>query len=348
MDSLTLSLRRIGLYGLMWVAATLGLAVVLSWVLLPGYDLYGLFLPAVRDVWAGRFTYAAWPLFTNPPWALVLMLPLGLLTPPLAHGLIVAVTIVVVYRVMRGYRRMKVSFPLAVISTPLIALAWVGQLEAFSLLGAILGFEAVQQKRPWTLAGALLLLSIKPQETWLVAILLVVSARHWPWKTWASILAAIGIVAVGSSLWLGADWISRISNGPSYVGGWQNFSLWQWATVAPPWLIGLIGLVLAVGVAWGLWRSGSTRSGLALAAVGSNLLSPYLTAPHLLMTLCLGWGELFDRSRTWGLVAYSFSLLPLIRLIWPDQSLNRLDLLFPLVVFVGLIIQARSITRAPS
>ena len=93
----------------------------------------------------------------------------------------------------------------------------------------------------------------------------------------------------------------------------------------------------AAGVTlWGLRRTGLDRVGLGLAAVGSNLLSPYLTNPQLLITLCLGWGVLFDRSRRWGVVAYIASLTPLLRLTTGNQAWNQLDVIFLLLVWLGL------------
>jgi hypothetical protein len=100
----------------------------------------------------------------------------------------------------------------------------------------------------------------------------------------------------------------------------------------------LVGwLALAALTIWALRRSEVSRWGLAFGATASNLLSPYLTGPHLLMTLIFGWGQLFDRSLLWGVLAYLASLTPLLRLTTSDQSWNQWDVLFPIVVFVGLL-----------
>jgi hypothetical protein len=55
------------------------------------------------------------------------------------------------------------------------------------------------------------------------------------------------------------------------------------------------------------------------------------------MTMCFGWGLLFDRSVKWGVLAYLFSLTPLLRFSSADQAWNRLDIFFPLAVFIGLV-----------
>ena len=98
-----------------------------------------------------------------------------------------------------------------------------------------------------------------------------------------------------------------------------------------------IWIAIALGTLVSLRRTGLSRLGLAVAAVSSNLLSPYLTSPHLLMSLCFGWGLLLDESIGWGTVAYLVSLTPLLRITTGNQALNQLDLIFPLVVWLGLV-----------
>jgi hypothetical protein len=46
---------------------------------------------------------------------------------------------------------------------------------------------------------------------------------------------------------------------------------------------------------------------------------------------------LFDRSLRWGVLTYAVSLTPLLRFTTGDQALNQLDLIFPAVVWVGLV-----------
>ena len=53
--------------------------------------------------------------------------------------------------------------------------------------------------------------------------------------------------------------------------------------------------------------------------------------------MSLGWGVLLDRSGRWGAVAYLTSLTPLLRFTSADQTWNRLDLVFPVVVWLGLM-----------
>ena len=324
-----------------WLGLAAGLVVlayVFSRLLAPGYDLYGLFYPAIRDVWQGQFTYARWPLFTNPPWVLLMLLPLGLFSVEMAHGLLVVSVLLALVWVMRDYRRFPGSYVLVVLSAPMFALVWLGQLEALSLLGAMLGYRAVTRRKAWQFALALLMLLAKPQETWVIILyLLIGSARRWSWRAWLQIMGTVAVIAVVSSIGLGFGWIPRIFNGPSYASGWQNFSLWQWGQFIPvPIVIG-IWIIIAGVAAYALLRAGISRSGLGLAAVASNLLSPYLTAPHLLMTLSFGWGNLVDRSWRDGLIIYFTSLTPLLRVINADQALNRLDIVFLLLVLMNLI-----------
>ncbi|GEM_PF-3223570 len=320
--------------------AAIGLAVLFSRILAPGWDLYGLFYPAIQAAWQGQFSYAKLTLFTNPPWALVLLMPLGWLPPALAHGVLVVATLIAMWWVMRDYRRFKVSYPLAVLSLPMLALVWVGQLEVFALVGTMVAYRAALRRNPWLMALGLVLLTIKPQETFLIILLLLSgSIRRWSKSDWIKMGGLFIAVALMTSSLFGFGWLARMLNGPVYASGWQNFSVWQLGESVPRIIVIGLWLLIAIGTAWALRRAGLSRLGLAIAAVGSNLLSPYLTAPHLLMTMCFSWGLLFDRSLKWGVVAYLASLTPLSRLATGNQALNRLDVIFPLMVLGGLCVQ---------
>jgi hypothetical protein len=321
------------------ILAVIGGALIFSRILPPAYDFHGVYYPAAQDVVAGRFSYATSPGYLNPPWALLLLAPLSWLGADMARGLLVSVTLAVMFWAMRDYGRFKISFPLAVISMPMLAVIWLGQVEAFALAGAVVAYRAVQQRRAWWLAIGLLLMLIKPQETWIIiGWVLISSARRWSKIDWLKIGLPVVIVVGLTSLWLGTGWITRMVGAPAeYAQQWQNFALFQPAAD----LSHGVNLILWLSVAgitfWGLRRVGLDRFGLGLAAVSSNLLSPYLTNPQLLVTLCLGWGVLFDRSRRWGVVAYLASLTPLLRFTSADQAWNQLDLIFPVVVWIGLI-----------
>ncbi|CAG0936227.1 hypothetical protein TFLX_05093 [Thermoflexales bacterium] len=316
----------------------IGLALVFSRILAPAYDFHGVYYPAIRDFMTGHFAYATSPGYLNPPWTLFLLGPLGWFSPDVARGLLVAVTLWVTLAVMRDHHPLKISYLLVVISMPMLAVMWLGQLEVFSLLGVLIGYRAVMRRQPGWLAGALLLMLIKPQETWIIMLFLLAgSVRRWTRVEWVKIFVPVILVVVVTSVWLGLDWIPRMLGASSkYAIEWQNFSIWQWRDNLPWGLVIAVWSVIALGTLWALRRVGLTHLGLAMAAVGSNLLSPYLTTPHLLLSMCLSWGLLLERSWKWGAVAYLASLTPLLRMTTGDQALNQLDVIFPLLVWSGL------------
>ena len=196
------------------------LAFVFSRILAPAWVLYGLFHPAAQAAWVGQFSYARFELLTNPPWGLMLLLPLGWLSPAMAHGVLVVITLVAMYGAMSHYRRVKISYPLAVISMPLLGLVWVGQLEVFSLVGTLIAYRTVVNRKWQLMAVGLLLMTIKPQETFVVVLLLVLGTlRHWSFREWIKIGLVFGSTAFVTSLLFGFDWLDRILRGPSYVSG---------------------------------------------------------------------------------------------------------------------------------
>lgn len=319
--------------------ALIGSAAIFSRILPPAYDFHGVYYPAAQDLAAGRFSYATSPGYLNPPWALIMLAPLSGLDVDFARGLLLAVTLAVMFWAMRDYARRKISFPLAAISLPLLAVVWLGQIEVFALAGAVVAYRAVQQRRAWWLAIGLLLMLVKPQETWIIMLwVLLVSLRHWSKVDWLKISLPVIIVAGVTSLWLGTEWLTRLLSAPTvYAQQWQNFALYQLAAELPRGMNVVLWLGVAGITIWGLRRAGTDRVGLGLAAVSSNLLSPYLTNPQLLVTMCLGWGVLLDRSGRWGALAYLASLTPLLRFTSADQAWNQLDLVFPVMVWLGLM-----------
>ncbi len=334
-----------------WIGLALAaivIAIVFGSVLPPAYDFHGLFYPAIHAVLEGRFSYANQPIYTNPPWALILLLPLGLFPVDLARGLLLVATLLAMAWAMHDYRRSKVSYPLAVISMPFLAMLWVGQIEAFALAGTVLAYRATKQRNEWQLALGLLMMLIKPQETWVIVLLIAGGvAQQWRPRRYVNAALLVFGAALVTSLLFGFGWLDRILSGPSYANGWQNFSLWQLSAYLPQVIVVGLWIVIALITLWSLRRAGLSRMGLAVAAVASNLLSPYLTGPHLLMSLCFGWGMLLDESIGWGTAAYVSSLTPLLRLTTGNQALNQLDLAFPVVVLAGLIVRQYSATRTP-
>jgi hypothetical protein len=313
------------------------MSLVFGRILAPGWDVNRVFYPAVSAVWQGQFSYARIELFTNPPWALLPLLAFGPFPPAFMHGALVTSTLLAMFWVMRDYRRFKLSYPLAVISMPFFALVWVGQLEVFSLLGTMFAYRAVTRRNEWLLALGLLLMLIKPQETWVIILLIgVVVARQWRPAMCLKTALLVSGAALAASLLFGFGWLDRIVSGPSYASGWQNFSLWQLSEYVPQVMVMGLWLLTALVTLISLRRAGLSRLGLAVAAVSSNVLSPYLTSPHVLMSMCFGWGLLLDESIGWGAVAYLSALTPLLRITTGNQDLNQLDLIFPVLVLIGL------------
>jgi hypothetical protein len=326
---------RLGLIAALAVILT----VALSRILQPGYDLNIWFYPAARDILQGQFAYAQFPRLNNPPWILLILSPLAVFPPAVMHGALVATTFMALYWAMRDYRRFKIAYPLAIISLPMLANLWVGQLEVFTLVGVMLGYRAVARHNPYWFSLALLLMAAKPQETWIIVLLMVFrSWRQWSDRDWLKIVAPALLVATITSVWLGVDWLARmVSGAATYAQDWENISLWHLSEWLPHVVILLVWALIAGLTFWTLRRVRLDRVGLGLAATSSNLLSPYLTNPHLLITMCFGWGALLDRSGRWGVLAYLASLTPLLRFASADQTWNQLDLIFPLVVWLGLL-----------
>jgi hypothetical protein len=146
-----------------------------------------------------------WPnIMYYPPWALPLVMPLGLLPFSISRLLWLLVEVVVVIycadRTWRYYNgpisRRWLAWLLALIFVPTLIALRMGQMSPFLLLGIVGFLEAERRGLDWLAGAFLLLAAVKPQLLYLFGIgVLVWSADRRRWRVVAGGLVA-GAVAL--------------------------------------------------------------------------------------------------------------------------------------------------------
>lgn len=221
--------------------------------------------------------------FVNPPTALALLKPLGLLPALAAFLIYTAVALSPVLAV--AWREMSLRVMALVGISPIMVQAlWLGQISvllgAFVMLGFVSGSAVV---------GGLslgLVAAVKPQMVLLAPLALIVR-RDWSRLTWAGVgLAALlvaELVFYGPQLWF--DWISALSHlreqvaaqGLAPYGAAPSMLAARFGFAPLPFLLLGMGLGVAAVVLNSRRYEGLTLAGLVVA--GSALSVPY-ALPH--------------------------------------------------------------------
>jgi hypothetical protein len=203
--------------------------------------------PAALLLLAGRSPYEV-PLFYNPPWTLLAVLPFALLPPAAGRAAFLVVSLVAYgYAGVRFGARPR-GLLLLLLSPPVLFNLYFSNVEWLVLLGVLL-----------PPAVGLIFVTIKPQVGMLVAVVWIVGAwRRGGWRAVARCGAPFAVLLALSLLVYG--WwpltAARLTTAS------HNFSFWPWSLP--------VGLYLA----WRALRDPQDRIEKALA--GAPLLSPYV------------------------------------------------------------------------
>jgi hypothetical protein len=230
----------------------------LAWRYLPinGRDWTGTFRPAALEMLAGRSPYSL-PVFYNPPWVLLPLIPLALLREDLGSALLFTANLAgYVY----GARRLGAK------GLPIAAFLLTGWVLANSLNGNLEGLLAAGYALPppWGMFFAL----AKPQASGALALYWLVQAwRAGGWRSALKVAAPVSLVLALSFVLYGF-WPAAT---PRLPGAYWDASLWPYGLP-----VGAVLLYLALRY---------QKPCLAISA--SPFLAPYLTG-HTWASLPLG------------------------------------------------------------
>lgn len=232
-----------------WMYAALAIFIAAAvWIgsFVPNADWYATFDPAGRGVFQGRSPYEQ-PLFVNPPWTVLLLLPFVLFPPALARGLVLVFSLAALI-----YTAWRLNAPKAAVIALLLSPTAIGSLLAANLDAFVL--PGIFLPPAW----GLFILMIKPQIGAGVALYYLAGA--WRRDTLAGFVRTFAPIVIAYILAgiLFPLWVTRMIDKPS--NEWNRS-------------------IFPYGIPFGLfflWLSVRTRNAL-FALASAPFFSPYLT-----------------------------------------------------------------------
>lgn len=213
---------------------------------LPSADWYATFDPAARGVFAGQWPYEN-PGYRYPPWAILPLLPMVLFPTVIAHGLMIAVTVLILFFIAWRAKAPPLAVIAFLLSPTVVGLLLVNNIDPFAMLGMFL-------PPTW----GLFLLVIKPQ----VGFGVILYFLYFTWKKdgfWGVIRTFAPVtIAYFTFVSLFPIWVTRMLENPS--NSW-NRSLF-------PYLIPL-GILL-------MWLA-IRRKNIYFALAATAFFTPYMT-----------------------------------------------------------------------
>lgn len=234
------------------------------------------------------------------PWSLLITIPLSAFPDRWGQGILSLISvlgIILSVRVWIGRIPWWGTF-MVIANLFTFNLLFSGQWDGLIIGSIALGWWCIKEKHPLGLGFALVIMSTKPTNIWLVmGILLFYIIKKWPIRDIMSTLL-IPLFALISSIWVsGLDWPGRyfqyINNHPPIPANF-NQSTWKLSEI---WAINLL-IIISITVIFFVWLvhvyKNNTDSvngiGISLALVVNLLISNYVTTYHYVSTMpALGW-----------------------------------------------------------
>lgn len=327
------------------ISAVLGLILfLLVYQFFPiGNDYYYFYRPVAEHWLSGNPSMQgnAGNVLRYPPWTLIyLVIPLGL-PPTLALGsAVLTFTSLVllaasVYLFLRMHPAPALGVVLALVNLFVIELLLMGQIDAFSLFGVMVGWWAVRTSRPWLLGFAVCLMGLKPLNLIPTGLLFLIAIRHWPLRHLIKACILPTAMIVSSILIAGLDFFTVYSGEMTQAITGTAIILWRGLDLLgmPAWpfvLIGLLALGAALLVAW---RTGLSARTYTLIICTTFVFTPYAHADYYVLMIP---AFIYVWRLNWrvGLIVYITSFSPLLRLLW-GHEISFVSLLFPSLLLVS-------------
>ncbi len=263
------------------------------------------------------------------PWSVVLLIPLGWLPLQASWGVMSMLTLGVLAAGVAAVSVPPASMPAAterqmrwlgilLLAASFLALRQLadGNVEALVIGGILLVVHGYAQRNVWTLAAGIVLATGKPQETWLLMLMLgIYLLWTWPVDRWLKTAGLVAAVIVPCLLWIGRDWLAFVSNFPSR-GALFDMSLGtaayrlglpEWITLGAWAIVAILTLVVA-------WRDGPRlgreKAGMLVAA--SLLLAPYSAGDSFLTVLAVGIMPLLVLRKPAGVILFLLAEAPIL------------------------------------
>lgn len=257
-----------------------------------------------------------------PPWAVVpFLLPISALPFNLGWALMMALTTVAlmftILQTLSRRRLQPVGALLLFTAYPVIRNYADLNLEAYVILGLLLAFYAFRQQNPYLLALGVLIATIKPQNVFILMIVMgIYILKTFSLRNTVIFGAITGSIVLISLLIWGDEWLPSLTELPSGNSLGASFGV-----LAIPTEVTLGAQLLILGVTlFFVLKDDATLSPLkiGLLITASVLMAPYSNLTSLVSVLALG-GMALLQSSVW--------LCVLIFILMNLPYLSRLSLI---------------------
>jgi len=251
----------------------------------------------------------------NPPWTLALLWPITIWPFAVSGGFFVFSTLVTLaLSVPRKSNLFKWGSYLLLLSLSYPAARQLvdGNMEFLIILGVLLFLWALETETPWAAAASLILLSSKPQESWL----LLLSAALWVLLKWprekiAKVAALSVIYVVPFLIWKWPAWFEALRRFP--IGSDIDSSIWGALSrfeLPEPVIFGS-WIVVLLATLWGLQKGWSKLRNheVAMLITASMLLAPY-SGSSFLVPFVIGVFPVLQSGSFVGYVLLALYYLP--------------------------------------
>lgn len=319
-----------------------------------GPDYFYTFRPLTEAFFRGetRLFDASSPGYFNAPWAVFLIAPTLLL--PLSYGqaaitlismigLLLAIHVVVPASARTNLRVFLAAVVLATANLHTFDLVIRGNVDGFLLLGLGLGWLGIKRRQPWLLGAGFWLLSIKPVNVALPALVMLWAARNWSRQEKLACLALLGLTLLLSFPLFGLDWPLRYLQFMTYnqpfiylqTSLWRTFAFFGLPPILAMWTA-LPVLALFGVMAWRYARVDRLEELLALAIVTNLFISPYTLGSHYVLLAPVF--VLLAVNNPWLFSLWLLTLTPLLRTVW-GFDVTWIDIVYPLALMIALFLR---------
>jgi len=287
------------------IGVAFGLWLLYS-VLATGLDYFGCYTWMVTQP-AKLATVVDVPWTQNPPWLVPFMAPFVMLPGRAGYIVFMAATLAMVVWGCYVFGGRPI---LTLLSAQMFWVLWWGQLEGWAVLGAALGWFALQAGSWGGMFAALAMGAFKPQ----VGFAAVASLWWWLGKRrWIALLAMLLLTAASIAIW--GPWPAWYLQDILKFVGKEHFTTWNAS----------LGLVAAPLFLPALLLPMNREQRLIALTATSLLVSPYMPFYSTILLLCFNiplWAYVFafigylPKELGTGLAWNAITLLPLTVLAW--------------------------------
>ncbi|MBN2471694.1 MAG: DUF2029 domain-containing protein, partial [Anaerolineae bacterium] len=283
----------------------------------------------------------------NAPWLVPFLIPLALL--PLRVGqaaLTVASLVLLLTSISLLQRRDKAplwAIVMALANLHTFDLLIRGQIDALILLGLVIGWLALLDRKPWLLGLGFWLLALKPPNVILPSLLMLYGTRAWTWRERGIALAPALLSIPLSGLFIGFDWPARYLYHYTHTppNDYLNITLWHMADYFgwPHWPFMALGAAALVGFGLVVRREGVTTRTFSMAVLLNLIFAAYANGNHyvLLIPVLLYVARLDWR---WAAAAYLLTWTPPIRALG-GFDLAWVDIFYPVALLAAVTISRK-------